>query len=217
MEQQINLYQPILRAEKRLFSAAAIAAGLGLLVAALGVLAGYAAWHTRRAEATLADVERQAAERQARVDQSRAASGAASDPVALEREIVALTEAIAARERALAAIGHGPATAGGFAAALEALARPAPEGLWLRRIVVDPARGLALEGLVRDPRLVPAYLGALAPEQALAGKRFADFELHRARADAQPAVATFTVAAPGLAQALATDPFKADDRREDRK
>jgi Tfp pilus assembly protein PilN len=207
IEQQINLYQPILRAEKRLFSAAAIGAGLLLLVVALAALAGYAAWQVRRAEAAVAELDRQ--EASALGMAQRAAAGAPSDAAALQAELVRLSDAIAARERALAALGRRD-VAPGFAASLEALAKPAIDGLWLRRIVVDPSRGgLALQGATRDPRLVPQYLEALRDDRALAGAAFGDFELRRAGADDAPAAAVFVAAAPGLAGALARDPYAA--------
>jgi Tfp pilus assembly protein PilN len=203
IEQQVNLFQPILRAEKRLFSAVAIGAGMLLLLVALGALAGYAAWQTRRVEAAVAALDRQEAAYLAMTERASAAS--AGDAEALQRELVQLAEAIAARERALAVVGR-TATAPGFAGALEALARPAIDGLWLRRIVIDPAHGgLALQGATGDPRLVPAYLQALRDDGALAGATFGDFELRRATADDAPAAAVFVAAAPGLAETLRHD------------
>ncbi len=182
MEQQVNLWQPIFRAEKRLFSARAIGSGLGLLAAALGLLAGYATWQSRRAEALVADVEKHQAARLAMIQRS----AADADPAglqALEAEIGDLARQVEARERALRAIGQGGASPGhGFAARLDALARPALDGLWLKRIVFDPARGgLALRGATTDPKLVPADLAELRGDAALAGASFAEFRLRRAR------------------------------------
>lgn len=209
MEQQVNLYQPILRAEKRLFSAAAIGAGLLVLVASLAAMSAYTAWQARRAEATVAALEQQEAARLLLMERAGNATGGI-DESALQSELVVLANAIAARERALAAVGASAATAG-FAVGLEALGRPPMDGLWLRRIVIDPARGgLALQGATRDPELVPAYLRALRGEQALAGATFDRFELRRAGPDEEPAAVVFTVAAPGVVAALSTDPFDGD-------
>ena len=63
VEQQVNLYQPILGAEKRLFSARAIGVCLALLAISLSALGGYGAWRTSQVERSIAELEkRQAAE-----------------------------------------------------------------------------------------------------------------------------------------------------------
>jgi hypothetical protein len=212
MEQQVNLWQPIFRAEKRLFSARAIGSGLGLLAVALVALAGYAAFQSNRAEGLVAQVEKQEAGRLALLQRSATESDEASRQ-AVETEIAGLARQVEARERALRAIGQSGTPANGFAARLDALARPALDGLWLKRIVFDPARGgLALRGATTDPTLVPEYLAELRGDAALAGASFADFRLRRARDEDDGAAAVFTIAAPGLAAVLDSDPFAdADD------
>lgn len=57
-EQQVNLYQPILGAEKRLFSARAIGVALSLLVACLGALMFYVSWRTARIERSVIQLQR---------------------------------------------------------------------------------------------------------------------------------------------------------------
>lgn len=207
MEQQVNLYQPILRAEKRLFSASAIVVGVLVLVVSLGGLAGFAAWRTTRIETAVAELEHQEAARLASVQHAAAALGGDATLEQLEAEIVQLAQQVAARERALASVGTGGTATRGFATRLEALSQPAIDGLWLQRIVFDPAHGgVALRGATRDPALVPQYLAALQDDRSLAGAAFGAFELRRATAAEAPAAAIFTVAAPQLAALLHADP-----------
>lgn len=206
MEQQVNLYQPILRAEKRLFSASAIAVGVLLLVVCLGGLAGFAAWRTTRVETAVADLERQEAARLESIRRATAALGGDTSLEDLEGEIARLAEQVATRERALATIGADGTATRGFATRLEALARPPVDGLWLQRIVFDAARGgVAIRGATRDPALVPQYLAALQADRSLAGASFGTFELRRATAVEAPAAAMFTVATPQLAALLDDD------------
>lgn len=214
MEQQVNLYQPIFRAEKRLFSAGAIAAGLALLAVSLGALAGYAAWQTRRAETVVRQIEAQEAARLAMLERTTATEGPA-DLQALEAEIATLDQQVGTRERVLRVIGPNAGGIRGFAARLDALARPGVDGLWLKRIVVDPSRGgLALQGAASDPGLVATYLAELRGDAALAGASFTDFRIRRAGDDEPAAAAEFTVAAPSLVAALRVDPFvDADEPR----
>lgn len=200
MEQQVNLYQPILGAEKRLFSARAIAVGLAVLVVCLGVLAGYAAWRAARVERAIAALERQQAAQLALAERAAAAIRPRESVTELDAAARGLTAEIAARELALGLVRKGIATpASGFAARLESLGRRQLDGLWLRKIVVSTGDSrLAFEGAAVEPQLVPAYLAALAEEPALDGARFDRLAMRRARPDESPAQTVFELGAPGL-------------------
>ena len=200
MEQQVNLYQPILGAEKRLFSARAIGVGLVLLAACLASLGGFGVWRTGRVERAIAALESREAAQLAAVEQAGVALHPHKSLAELDAEAKGLSADIAARERALDLVRLGAASPEtGFAARLEALGRRQPDGLWLHNIVVGSGAGrLALRGDALDARLVPAYLSALADEKALAGVRFDRLSLHRAKPDEAPAQLVFELGAPGL-------------------
>jgi len=199
MEQQVNLYQPILGAEKRLFSGLATLVVLGLLAACMAALAGFGAWHTSRAEAAIARLELQ----QGQVLELAARAGSAMRPSAtlpeLEAEAHTLAMGLAARERALEAMRHGAASAtSGFAARLEALAHRQQDGLWLRAILLADGR-MAMRGGTTDPALVPAFVNNLAQEAAFAGVQFDRLTLRRGLATDAPARMVFELDAPGMA------------------
>jgi len=200
MEQQVNLYQPILGAEKRLFSARAIGVGLSLLGLSLCALAGLGAWRTGRVEHSVAVLEAQQAAALTMAERAGAALQPGRSVAELETQAKGLSADIAARERALDLVRLGkvsPAT--GFAARLEALARRQLDGLWLHTIVVGSGDGrLALRGGTVDAGLIPAYLGALAAEPALAGVRFDKLAIRRAKQQEAPAQLVFELGAPGL-------------------
>jgi Tfp pilus assembly protein PilN len=200
MEQQVNLYQPILGAEKRLFSARTIGVSLAILAASLAGLGGFGAWRTARVERSIADLERRQAEQLARVERIGEAQRPRESLEQLDAQAKELSADIAARERALDIVRRAavsPAT--GFAARLEALAHRQIDGLWLRSIVVGSGDGrLALRGETLDPRLVPQYLAALAEESALAGVRFDKLAMRRAGKEDAPAQDLFELGAPGL-------------------
>jgi Tfp pilus assembly protein PilN len=200
MEQQVNLYQPILGAEKRLFSAHTIGGGLGLLALCLCGLAAFGAWRTAHVERSIALLEKQQAAALTRAESAISALRPGGSLAELQEQAKSLSADIAARERALDLVrldAASPAT--GFAARLEALARRQLEGLWLRTIVVGSGDGrLAFQGAAVDPRLVPAYLAALAEESALAGVRFDKLAMRRAKQEEAPAQLLFELGAPGL-------------------
>ena len=200
MEQQVNLYQPILRAEKRIFSARAIGGSLLTLGACLGGLHAFGAWRTGRIERSVAIIERQVAAETSLRDGVSAALRPSRSIVDLQAQALELIADIAARERALDLVNRDTASpATGFAARLEALGRRQIDGLWLRTIVVGSGDGLlALRGATVDRRLVPQYLAALAEERAFDGVRFDKLAIRQARREESPAQLMFELGAAGL-------------------
>ncbi len=200
VEQQVNLYQPILGAEKRLFSAHAIGLCLALLALSLAALGGYGAWRTSRIERSIAELEKRQAAELVAAERAGMALNPGKSVAELDAEAKDLAAAIAARERALAILKLGAASpATGFAARLEALGRRQIDGLWLHDVIVGSGDGrLAMRGQALDPKLVPAYLAALADDPALAGVRFDKLTMRRAKEDEAPAGLVFELGAPGL-------------------
>jgi hypothetical protein len=200
MEQQVNLYQPILGAEKRLFSARTIGMGLGLLGLCLCFLATFGFLRTGRVERSVKQLQTQQADALARVERAGAALRPGQSLKDLDRQAKELSADIAARERALDLVRLGAASPEtGFAARLEALARRQQEGIWLHDVVMSSGEGrLALRGSATDPRLVPAYLGALAGEHAMNGVRFDKLAMRRATPEEAPAELVFELGGPGL-------------------
>jgi hypothetical protein len=201
VEQQVNLYQPILGARKHLFSARTIGLCLALLAFALTALGGYGAWRTSRVERSIAELQKRQAAELATAERTGVTLQPGKTVAELDAEAKNLAADIAARERALAIVRLGAASPEtGFAARLEALARRQVDGLWLRNVVVGSGEGrLAMRGDSLDPKLVPAYLAALAEEHALTGVRFDKLTMRHAKADEAPAQLVFELGAPGLA------------------
>jgi Tfp pilus assembly protein PilN len=200
MEQQVNLYQPILGAEKRLFSALTIGLGLAVMIVCLIGLAAFGGWRTLHAERSIDRLEQQEAATLALATHTNAALRPTQSLPELDTEARALSAEIGARERALAIVRRGAATLTlGFAARLEALARRQLDGVWLSGIRIGTGAGrLAMQGGTTDPRLVPAYLAALAAEPALQGAQFDKLTMRRALPEEAPAQLVFELDAPGL-------------------
>ncbi|MGB8693780.1 MAG: hypothetical protein WCD08_09760 [Steroidobacteraceae bacterium] len=199
MEQQVNLFQPILGAEKRLFSAVAIGIALALLAVSLGGVAGFARWRTAHIERAVIEVSRQEAIEQGLAAQASASNEPRASLAELDAQARASSAEITAREYALTVVKRGSSDpASGFAARLEAIAHRQLDGVWLTSLVIGTGEGrLALSGATSDPRLVSGWLSSLAAEHALDGSYF-DRLVIRQVADAAPAVAVFELGAPGL-------------------
>lgn len=208
LQQQVNLYQPILGAKRRVFSARTIGLGLAVLAVSLVLLAGFGAWRTARIERSVRLLESQQAALLALLERTGGDLKAHRSLPELEAEAHGLSADIAARTRALEVLKSGsqsPSTS--FAARLESLARRRIEGLWLHDVTVGSGEGrLALRGATVDSNLLPAYLAALAEEPAFAGVRFDSLAMRRAKPTEAPAELVFELGAPGLTLGTGSTP-----------
>jgi hypothetical protein len=194
VRQQINLYQPIFRAQRRIFSSRAIAIGLAVIGVALAGFWAYGTWKVGRLEREVAEVAREDKLRAANLASASAAFAAQANPAQIESRIQSLSDELDRRARALAALRSGAAgTTEGFAARLEALARRRVDGLWLEGLSFGGSgRSMSVAGATIDSRLVPRYLEELQQEPALAGARFDRVEIAEPPATADKAAAPLT-------------------------
>ena len=184
MRQQINLYQPIFRQERKLFSAATVALACAVVLFAHVAIWLFGSYKVNRLDEEVARLRQQATTQEAMLATSAGLQAQRAKPLALEASIAQLTTEVAARSRALDVLRSGSfGEPNGFATRLEALARGHLEGVWLDRVVMSGAPGdrgnVQLEGATLDPDLVPRYLKSLASEPVLQGTRFAQFMIER--------------------------------------
>ena len=200
VEQQVNLFQPILGAKKRLFSARAIGSCLALTFVCLAGQSGFEFWRTGRIERSVDQIEHQEASSLQMAERVNTALRPNKTLEQLDAEARELSAGIESRGRALDIVRRGSASASsGFAARLEALARQQLDGIWLGRIVLGSGESrLAMQGGTTDRNLLPAYLSALAKEGALDGVHFDTLSMRRALPAEAPAQIVFELGAPGL-------------------
>ncbi len=179
MRQQINLYQPIFREQRRIFSSRTIALAIAVISLALAALWGYGTWKVGRLEREVAQIARDDKARATNLANGSAAFAAQSNPAEIEARIKALSEQLDRQARALNALRSGAAgSTDGFAARLEALARRHVDGLWLEQLAFGGGgHSMSVSGSTIDSRLLPRYLEELQEEPALAGARFDKVEI----------------------------------------
>jgi hypothetical protein len=181
MRQQINLYQPIFSREHKQLSGATLVSALGVVVVTLLGISLYAHQRSGQLAREVETMRERAAQQEqvvAKVGELQAARG---NPIEIEARVKQLSEAVAARKRALNVLQAGDAgQTVGFAGRLEALARRHVEGLWIDSLVLSGTNGsMTLQGATLNADTVPVYLQGLAHERALAGTRFDDFVIER--------------------------------------
>lgn len=201
IEQQVNLYQPILGAERRLFSAQTIALALAVMAVSLLGISSFASRRTGQVEHAVDALEKRQALTLAMAEHAGQSARPQATQAELDAESQRLSTDITARQRALDVVHRGSIAPGtGFAARLAALGQRQIEGLWLTAISIGIGPGgLSMRGGTLHAALVPEYLAALTGEAALAGVHFERLAMRDAPADEAPAQLIFELDAPGVA------------------
>jgi hypothetical protein len=173
MYQQINLYQPIFRKQRQIFSATTLAQVLGIVAAALLLIYGYGLLHVRGLEGEVVQLEGR--------EKALTMQLARIDPAPnqhrrteVEEELKKLNAALLTQQRLIDVLRERPlGNQAGFSGYLAALGRERTPELWLTQFAINGSTGaLELAGRSTRPELVPEYLQRLGHEQALTGQRF---------------------------------------------
>jgi Tfp pilus assembly protein PilN len=185
VSQQINLYSPIFRKQRRVFSAAAMVKGVGLITLVVVVASYYIAMQTSLLEIRAAESARELKDGLERLKLQGAGQSPAERAKLIAERRKALEASLAAKTQALSALDSGAAgSPEGYSAVLRALARLQTEGVWLTRIQFAAGGGeLSIAGRATRPELIPAYLERLRTDETLRRHDFAALEITRPTAD----------------------------------
>lgn len=181
MSQQINLYSPIFRKQKKIFSAMAMLQAMGLILVVVGSFYIYLALQVRLLDVQAADSAQRLKSELERLKVSGTPASADDPRKALAERKKTLEARLVEHARALQAFESGAlGRVEGFSAYLRALARQRVEGVWLTQISFSTAGGeLSITGRALRPELVPAYLERLRSEDELRGQNFTSLEITR--------------------------------------
>lgn len=201
MRQQVNLYQPIFRKQRIIFSAQTmLLSGLGFLV----LLAAYALlidWRVAALEAELQrqnQAEQRAVSHIARIRETLPPNEPSSELVARVEHLTERRDRL--QQTAELLQGRVPETRPRLRPRLEALARRHPDGLWLTGVELgEHGEMLRLQGGALSARLVPDYLDRLSGETALEGLSFRQVQVQATEND-RPGVTFLVSTEPGEAE-----------------
>jgi len=177
MSQQINLYSPLFRKQKKLFTALAMVQALGIVLIALVALYGYARVQVTELAGQARDSDTQVQAGLVRVKQIPAVVPV--DEKQLDARIVELEAKAQVTEQQAGAVA-GPRGQQGYAEALRALARQRLDGVWLTSITLAGESGdLSLAGKALRADLVPQYIDRLTKDPAMQGRQFSTLAIER--------------------------------------
>ncbi|HUF74422.1 MAG TPA: hypothetical protein VMR74_16180 [Gammaproteobacteria bacterium] len=178
--QQVNLYQPIFRRQRQVFSSMTMLQSVAIVCVALMTIYFFGLWQVQGLEVQMLELEgreRAYSAQLARFDPSASGERRAE----IERELETLSATLLAQQRLIEVLREQPlGSTTGFSAELAALGRRHRPGLWLTELRISGGTSsIELVGRSTEPGMVPAYFDRLGQEEALAGQRFDRFELER--------------------------------------
>ena len=182
MTQQINLFNPIFRKQRIVFTLSRV-----VICAVVGALAMTGVWYYQHRVVKGLKEELQSAQsllkaQREHVDKMTKGQAAVSgQPSQFDLETARLERELKHGRDEIAAI-EGGISGGmrGFSEYLGAFSRQTLNGLWLTGLVISGDGNITIRGRALNPELLPDYIQRLNREQVLQGRNFSALELHQA-------------------------------------
>ena len=186
MSQQINLFNPIFRKQRKIFTSVTMLRALGVLL--LGTMAVALV-----GQRSVAQLQQQATLGAERLQQKQAKLVTVNTDFAPRQKSAALAEDLAQAEARVVALRGVAATLAkgdmvntqGYAEYFRALARQNPDGVWLTGVMIHgDGDEVAVQGKALDAALVPTYLTRLGREKIMQGKTFGSLDIAQPKLEA---------------------------------
>ena len=181
IQQQINLYQPMFRKQKKVFSASSM---LGVFVAAMIVFAGvygFAHWNVYTLEQQSELLQQQYVQEEMRLEELAKRYPVKSKSKRVEQQLKDLQRERQSKQYLVnTLIGRSIGNSDGFSDYFAGIAKQRLPGMWLTRLELDAGGDIiGIYGSTLKPELVPQFLQALAAEDSFRGSSFRIFSMQR--------------------------------------
>ena len=171
--QQVNLYQPILRKQEKIFSARALLQGNLIVLLGLALLYGYTVAQTHSMQGQLKQVQQQRDEQIKQLAALSAQYPLKEKDHTLKGRIEQTRAELHHKQKLLTAVAQlGLGSHSGFSDHLSGLARQDMPQLWLHHITLKHGQQVELSGSAVQATAIPLYLQRLGNERAFEGTAF---------------------------------------------
>ena len=178
MSQNINLFGPQFRKQRRVVSMNLVAGCLAVTLLALATYLAFLLQEDKGLTEELRSAQALLKVQRGYVDKLQGESAARKGDSQLDAETARLeNELKQARESMDALKGGVIGTQEGFAEYLRAFSRQSLNGLWLTGLTIGGGGEIEIRGRTVSPDLVPGYIQRLNREKVLAGRSFARLEM----------------------------------------
>ena len=188
MNQQINLYQPIFRRQKKVFSAIAMLQVCGIFLVVFASIYLYGQTKLQPLQEQSIQVRADIAKMNEQLSKMENSAAAVSPSKLVENEIARLSAELQKRQQIKDMLeSQTLGNTAGLSSYMTAFARQHVQGMWLTKITVsNGGRNLGLQGKTLTSELLPQYLTRLAGEDVLNGMSFNVLNLSRPVDPANP-------------------------------
>jgi Tfp pilus assembly protein PilN len=186
MSQNINLFNPAFRKQRRVLTLATVGQCLGIVLAALVGYHYYLHQQVKGLGEELASAQSLAKSQRSYVERVKGAPKAPPKDTQLDADIARYEAELKLARESMEALKSGAfGNQQGFAEYLRAFSRQSVSGLWLTGFTISGGE-LEIRGRALSPDLVPSYIQRLNREQVLAGRSFSRLEMSRPQAKSAP-------------------------------
>jgi len=185
VRQEINLYQPIFRRQRKVFTAKAMLQVAAAVVAGLMLVYGYGLWRVQALDSELAGLQNQQAAASRRLAELSKQLPGQERSKRLESEVARLSRELEVRQKVEQLLTTGAyGNRRGFSEYLAGLARQHVDGLWLTGVdISEGEQDFGITGGALRPELVAVYVQRFSHEPAFQGRRFQTLRMERPESD----------------------------------
>jgi hypothetical protein len=174
VSQQINLFNPIFRKQKKYFSSVTMLQALGIICLGCALLVADAANRKRALKVQAAATDATLAAKQQRLNEVRVQYAPRAKSTTLGPELAAAQTELTQLTNAAETIKRGGfGDTRGFSDYFRAFARQSIDGLWLTELnIASGGASIGVQGNTLNAELVPQYMQRLAQEPVMKGATF---------------------------------------------
>ncbi len=187
VNQQINLFQPIFRKERKLLSFRVLIQACAAVLVVLTLMYGWSVQQTQQMETDLVQLKKQQTQFSTQLAEVSVRLSGMKTDTAPQLALASLEQEFAARQKVVSALKRVKNSyTRGVSNYLESFSRQAPRGVWLTGFTVQAGgEGLVIRGRSLQAALVPTFLQQLSSENTLNGTEFGLLQIQREKPGAQ--------------------------------
>ncbi len=181
INQQVNLFQPTFRKERKLLSfGAMVKICVAVLILMIGIY-GWGEWRAQAIRSSFLSLQDKFEMQTTRLSQVGRGSTLGLEVNRLKQELRELEQALMMHRKKINELAQVRDNFGdGVSEYMASFSRQSPKGVWLTGFSVKAGgSALKIQGSALKPGLIPVFLQGLSSEPALAGTRFGLLEIER--------------------------------------
>jgi len=181
INQQVNLFQPIFRKERKLLSFRVLIQACAAVLVVLTLMYGWSVQQTHQMGADLAQLKKRQTQFSTQLAEVSVRLAGMKTDTAPQLALASLEQELAARQKVVSALKRVKNSyTRGVSNYLESFSRQAPKGMWLTGFTVQAGgEGLVIRGRSLQAALVPTFLQQLSSENTLSGTEFGLLHIQR--------------------------------------